>query len=55
MLRRAAFLVLATIVVALALSPKAPAWGGFHAGFTHYGPITGFHQYGPDQFRAVLL
>jgi hypothetical protein len=22
------------------------AWGVYHAGYTHYGPITGFHHYG---------
>lgn len=46
MLRKNLFLALAAIIVALGLSSKAQAWGAYHVGYTHYGPVTGVHHYG---------
>ena len=46
MLRRTVFLVIAAVAVTLATSSKAEAWGAFHLGYSHYGPVTGFSHYG---------
>ena len=46
MLRRFVFVVFATILVTLALSSKAQAWGCYHVGYTHWGPVTGLHHWG---------
>ena len=46
MLRRTLFLVVAGLLMTLATSSKAHAWGAFHAGYTHYGPVTGFNHVG---------
>jgi hypothetical protein len=45
-LRKTLFLVFAAILVALATSSEARAWGAYHAGYTHYGPVTGFSHAG---------
>ena len=46
MLPRSVFLAFAAMLVALALSSKAEAWGAYHVGYTHYGPVTGLNHYG---------
>jgi hypothetical protein len=46
MLRKTLFLAFAAILVALATSSEAQAWGAYHVGYTHYGPVTGFSHYG---------
>jgi hypothetical protein len=47
MLRKTLIVAAAVIVTALAVSPKAQAWGGYrHVGYTHYSPYTGLHHYG---------
>lgn len=46
MLRRSIVLAFAALMVSLALSSKAQAWGAYHVGYTHYGPVTGLHHYG---------
>ena len=46
MLRKSAFIAFVALLVALALSSKAHPWGGYHVGYTHYSPYTGFHHYG---------
>jgi hypothetical protein len=49
MVRRFGFLAcvsLAAVLASPASAPEAKAWGCYHAGFTHYGPYTGFHHYG---------
>jgi hypothetical protein len=46
MLRKAFFLALLTVLLSLALSSKAQAWGAYHVGYTHYSPYTGVHHYG---------
>ncbi len=45
---RKTFLVAATaMLMTLAMSSRAEAWGGgFHMGYTHYSPYTGLHHYG---------
>jgi len=58
MLRKTVFLACAALLLVLATSSRAQAWGcyhyryggyggygGYHAGYTHYGPVTGFHHY----------
>ncbi len=57
MLRKTLFLAVAALLVALTTSSDAQAWGcahagyhyspyggGYHAGYTHYGPVTGFQH-----------
>jgi hypothetical protein len=46
MLRSSFVLGFAAILVTLAVSSKAQAWGGYHVGYTHYSPTTGLHHYG---------
>ena len=47
MLRKTCILVAAAVLVTLAVSSEAQAWGGFrHVGFTRYNPYTGLHHYG---------
>jgi hypothetical protein len=46
MMRRGLFLALAVVVASLVTSPRAQAWGCYHAGYTHYSPYTGLHHYG---------
>jgi len=46
MLRQTFFLAVAALLVALATSSDAQAWGAYHVGYTHYGPVTGFSHYG---------
>ncbi len=36
----------ASLLAVLAIPGDAQAWGVYHAGYTHYGPVTGFHHYG---------
>jgi len=52
MLRRSVLLAFAAILVSLALSSKAQAWGCYHVGYTHYSPYTGFHHYGYTGYRS---
>jgi hypothetical protein len=42
MLRRTLFLALAAVLITLATSGTAQAWGGFHYAY-HYSPYTGLH------------
>jgi hypothetical protein len=51
MFRRSALLAFAALLVSLALSSKAHAWGCYHVGYTHYSPYTGFHHYGSTGFH----
>lgn len=57
MLRKTLFLALAVLLVSLATSSQVQAWGcahagfhaspaggGYHAGYTHYGPVTGLQH-----------
>lgn len=57
MLHKTLFLAFATLLVALATPSRAQAWGaahvggyrgayggGYHASYTHYGPVTGFQH-----------
>ena len=46
MLRRILLFAAAPMVLTLALSSKAHAWGAYHVGYTHWGPYTGLHHYG---------
>jgi hypothetical protein len=46
MLRKILFFAVAPILLTLALSSKAHAWGAYHVGYTHWGPYTGLHHYG---------
>ncbi len=52
MLQKSFFLALAALVISLALSSPAHAWGAFHVGYTHYSPYTGLHHYGYTGFRT---
>src|SRR5262249_16922641 len=54
MLRRSVLLAFAAILVSLALSSKAQAWGCYHVGYTHYSPYTGFHHYGASNVIHVV-
>lgn len=45
---------LAAGLVFLALSSTAHGWGAFHAGFNHYGPVTGFDHVGVTGFDRGL-
>jgi hypothetical protein len=46
MFRKPLVLAGAALLVALAVSSKAQAWGAYHVGYTHYSPYTGLHHYG---------
>ena len=46
MIRKTIFIASAALVLSLALSSKAQAWGCYHVGYTHYSPYTGVHHYG---------
>jgi len=46
MLRKTLLIASAAILMALAASSEAQAWGGYHVGYTHYSPSTGLHHYG---------
>ena len=46
MLRKPLLFGFAALLVTLALSSKAQAWGCYHVGYTHWGPYTGLHHYG---------
>lgn len=46
MIRKTLVVFGAAWVMLLAMSSDAQAWGVYHAGFTHYGPVTGLHHYG---------
>jgi hypothetical protein len=51
---RSAFLACAAMAVTLSFSTEAQAWGFYHAGYTHYGPVTGLHHYGyTTAYRGV--
>jgi len=52
MLHKSLFLSLAALVLTLVTSTKAHAWGAYHVGYTHYGPITGFQHYGATAYRG---
>ncbi len=52
MLRKTLFLAFAAILAVLATSSDAQAWGAYHVGYTHYGPVTGFQHYGATGVRA---
>jgi uncharacterized membrane protein len=52
MLRKTLFLALAAILATLATSSEAQAWGAYHVGYTHYGPVTGFSHAGSTGFSS---
>ena len=43
MLKKTLFLAGAALLVTLAMSTKAHAWGVYHAGYTHIGPAGAYH------------
>jgi len=43
MLRKSIFAACAALLLTLAVSSKAHAWGCYHAGFTHVGPAGVYH------------
>ncbi|HEY1861906.1 MAG TPA: hypothetical protein VGG61_16210 [Gemmataceae bacterium] len=43
MLRKTIFLGFAALLVTLAMSSRAHAWGVYHAGWTHVGPAGVYH------------
>jgi hypothetical protein len=51
-LRKTLVFAIAAILVSLALTSSAQAWGGCHFGFTHYSPYTGLHHYGFTGYRG---
>jgi hypothetical protein len=52
MLRKTLILTMAPVLLALALAPAAHSWGGYHVGYTHYGPYTGFQHVGYTGYRS---
>jgi hypothetical protein len=54
MLRKKIVLASAVILMALAVSSRAQAWGAYrHVGYTRYSPYTGLHHYGyTDAYRG---
>lgn len=43
MLHRIFFLTCIALLVLLATSSQAQAWGGYHYGYTHVGPYGAYH------------
>src|SRR5262249_48822741 len=50
MLYKTVVVALAAVLVALAVSSKAHAWGAYHAGYTHFGPNGLYHVGGTEAF-----
>lgn len=46
MQRRTLLLALTALLVTMATASEARAWGAYHVGYNHYGPMTGFTHYG---------
>jgi hypothetical protein len=45
-LHKTLFLAVAAVLVALALTSRAQAWGCAHVGYTHVGPMGAYHVSG---------
>jgi hypothetical protein len=51
MLQKVSFQLLVAAAVLLLACKKCQAWGGFHAGYTHFG-AGGFTHYGYNGYRG---